>query len=88
MTRLQGQILRMLGIFIEMLGIFVLIFRTRTDQGGVPLPGSFSQAQAWAVIGCGFLIWLFGSIVIYWPRRRYKGSRTIEGLEDEGRLKL
>ena len=69
MTRINGQILRTVGIFIEMLGVLAVVFRTHTNEAGVPLPGSFSRTQAWTVIGCGFVIWLFGSIVIYWPRQ-------------------
>ena len=88
MTRLQGQILRTVGLFIEMLGILALVFRTRTDEVGTPLPGSFSRPQAWAVIGVGFVIWLFGSIVLYWPRRSRKDIPRAENGADKGRLKL
>ena len=87
MNRLHGQILRTVGILIEMLGILALVFRTKTDEAGTPLPGSFSQTQAWAIIGSGFVIWLVGSIVIYWPRPR-TSSRSAEQPQDERRLKL
>jgi hypothetical protein len=86
MTRFTGQIVRTAGIFIEMLGILALVFRSSTDEAGNPLPGSFSRTQVWAVIGCGFVVWLFGSIVTYWPRKpRGKGSES-DGAE--GRLRL
>ncbi len=88
MTRFQGQILRTAGIFIEMLGILAFFFRTKTDEVGMPLPGSFSLAQVWAIIGCGFLIWLFGSIVIFWPRQPHGKGRSSEEHEDGETLKL
>jgi hypothetical protein len=88
MTRFHGQILRTLGIFIEMLGMLVLFFRTKTDGAGVPLPGAFSLGQAWTIIGCGFVIWLFGSVVIYWPRSPRNESQSAGARADEGNLKL
>jgi hypothetical protein len=73
----------MLGLLIEMLGIFALVFRTGTDEGGVPVPGSFSRLQVWIVIGSGFAIWLLGSILTYWPRSARKArSSTSLDLDD------
>jgi hypothetical protein len=65
--RLTGQILRMVGLLIEMLGILALAFWTRTDAAGAPLPGSFSARQVWIGVGAGFVIWLAGSLLLYWP---------------------
>jgi hypothetical protein len=86
MTRLTGQILRMLGLLIEALGILALVLWTSTDEAGVPLPGSFSRSQVWIVIGSGFVIWLCGSIVTYWPR----SVRKVRSFphDDLGELKL
>lgn len=71
MNSFTGQIVRTLGLLIEMLGILALVFRTRTDQGGVPLPGSLPIGLVWAVVGVGFLTWLIGTVMIYWTRRTW-----------------
>ena len=59
-----GQIVRTLGLLIEMLGILALVFRTRTDQAGAPLPGSFPVRLVWIVVGVGFVLWLVGTVMI------------------------
>jgi hypothetical protein len=68
MTRIHGQILRLVGIFIEMLGILALAFWTKSGPDGAPLPGSITQRTGWAVIVGGFGVWALGNAVIYWPR--------------------
>jgi hypothetical protein len=88
MTRIQGQILRTGGLFIEMLGILALMFRNRNDGVGMPLLGSFSEPRAWAVIGAGFVIWLLGNVVIYWPRPVRKQVPRAEDAADQGKLRL
>jgi hypothetical protein len=88
MTRIQGQILRTVGLLIEMLGILVLVYRTKTDAAGSPLPGSLSLTQAWAVIGAGFALWFVGSIVIYWPRAERRHLPVDTDQNDQERLKL
>lgn len=88
MSRVQGQILRIVGLFIEMLGILLLVFRTKTDDLGAPASGSLSRTQAWWIIGCGFVAWLIGSIVIYWPRPPRRDSQRLQEPNDPGRLKL
>ncbi len=68
MTRTTGQILRMLGLLIEMAGILVMLVWNRTDGAGAPLPGSLSSRQVWTIVIAGFVIWLVGGILFYWPR--------------------
>jgi hypothetical protein len=68
MPRFTGQILRILGLLIEMLGILALVFRTGTDEAGVPLPGSFPPRLVWGAVAFGFVIWLVGTILNYWAR--------------------
>ena len=86
MNRFTGQIVRTLGLLIEMLGILALVFRTRTDQAGVPLPGSFSTRLVWTVVGVGFVIWLVGTVMTYWPRPT-RAERPAS-MDDDGKLKL
>lgn len=88
MSRIQGQILRTVGLFIEMLGILALVFRTKTDEVGVPLPGSLSRPQTWAIIAVGFVVWLLGTIVIYWPRPRRKPDSSNQQSPPTGELRL
>jgi hypothetical protein len=68
MTRFIGQILRILGLLIEMLGILVVALWARGDAGGGDPPGSFSLRLAWTAVAVGFVIWLIGTTLIYWPR--------------------
>ncbi len=75
MTRTTGQILRMLGLLIEMAGIVALVAWNRTDGAGAPLPGSLSSRQVWTIVITGFMIWLVGSIIFFWPRRRRNKPR-------------
>ena len=88
MTRIQGQILRTVGLFIEMLGILALGLRTKNGGLLIPLPWSLSKPQAWAVFSVGFAIWLFGSIVAYWPRRPRKDVTHADNGAHERKLKL
>ncbi len=74
MRSFHGQILRMLGLLIEMLGILGLAQFWRTGEGQTPFPAFLSLRLAWIVVGVGFAIWLFGSILIYWPRSRRSAS--------------
>ena len=79
MTRTTGRILRMLGLLIEMAGIFVMLVWNRTDEAGAPLPGSLSSRQVWTIVITGFVIWLVGGILFYWPRpgpNKPQGSRA------------
>jgi hypothetical protein len=86
MNPITGQIVRTLGLLIEMLGIFALVFRTRTDQAGVPLPGSFPLGFVWAVVGIGFVVWLVGTVMIYWMRQTR--ARRKDVIVDDGDLNL
>jgi hypothetical protein len=86
MNSVTGQIVRTVGLFIEMLGILALLFRTQTDQAGIPLPGSFPRPLVLAVTGVGFVIWMIGTMMIYWSRR-VRAERKGR-IEDDGELKL
>jgi len=86
MNQLTGQIVRMIGLLIESLGLLILVFRTGTEQAGVPLPGSFSPPLVWAVVGAGFVIWLVGTVMIYWARSGRAQSKAKLG--DDGELRL
>ncbi len=68
MKRLTGQIIRLVGLALEVLGLLAQALRTQTDEIGDPLPGHFSAHQVWTVVGVGFVLWMIGSILIYWPR--------------------
>jgi len=76
MRRPIGQIVRMLGLAIEMAGILALALWTRTDQAGAPLPGSFSSSQVWIVVGVGFVIWMIGTMLTYWPQPARKAGKS------------
>ena len=78
--------MRTLGLLIEMLGILALVFRTRTDQAGAPLPGSFPVRLVWIVVGVGFVLWLVGTVMTYWTRQ----TRTWrdDGLVGDQKLNL
>jgi hypothetical protein len=82
MHRSTGQILRFVGLLIEMLGILGLAFWTRTDPAGTPLPGSFPPRLAWIVVGLGFVIWLAGNTLIYWPRVEHKRKSSKSRIDD------
>ena len=62
------------------------LFRTRTDQAGVPLPGSFPVRLVWAVMGVGFVLWMIGTVMIYWTRRTRTERKA--SIDDDGELKL
>ena len=85
MRRSTGQIVRLIGLAIEVAGILAQVLWTRTDQAGAPLPGQFSSRQVWIVVGFGFVIWMIGTILTYWPQ---PGQRRRSSTEDVGELKL
>ncbi len=85
MRRSTGQIVRLIGLAIEVAGILAQVLWTRTDQTGAPLPGQFSSRQVWILVGFGFVIWMIGTILTYWPQ---PGQRRRSSTEDVGELKL
>jgi len=85
MRRSTGQIVRLIGLAIEVAGIFAQARWTRTDQTGAPLPGQFSTRQVWIVVGCGFVIWMIGTILTYWPQPGQE-RRSSTGSIDELKL--
>ncbi len=77
--RFAGQIVRLIGLAVEVLGILAQALRSGTDSHGAPLPGHFSSRQIWTGVGAGFVMWLVGTILIYWPtlpaKPRPRGNR-------------
>jgi uncharacterized membrane protein len=65
-----GQIIRLVGLLIEMLGILAVALESRNGGAEARLPGGFSLSPRliWAVVAVGFVIWLSGSILTYWPQ--------------------
>lgn len=82
MPRILGQFLRFSGLLIEMLGFWALAFRSGTDVGGGPLPGSYSPRLVWSVIGLGFAIWLVGTMLNFWARAGNDRSAGVAGKYD------
>jgi hypothetical protein len=85
MKRTTGQIVRLIGLAIEVAGLLAQVVWTRTDQAGAPLPGQFSTRQVWIVVGCGFVIWIIGTILTYWPQPG-PGRRSSTGKLEELKL--
>jgi len=84
MKRATGQIVRLIGLAIEVVGLLAQVVWTRTDQTGAPLPGQFSTRQVWIVVGCGFVIWIIGTILTYWPQpglERRSSTGNVEELK-------
>ena len=84
MRRSTGQILRLSGLAIEVAGLLAQVLWTRTDPTGAPLPGQFSSRQVWITVGVGFVIWMIGTILTYWPK---PGQRRRSSNDDVGELK-
>jgi hypothetical protein len=68
MKRRIGQVARLIGLAIEVAGILAQALWSRTDQTGAPLAGHFSSRQVWIVVGVGFVIWMIGTMLTYWPQ--------------------
>lgn len=85
MRRTTGQVVRLIGLAIEVAGILAQSLWTRTDQTGAPLPGHFSPRQVWIVVGVGFVIWMTGTMLTYWPRNT---TRSRSNTRNVGDLKL
>jgi hypothetical protein len=85
MRRSTGQIVRLTGLAIEVAGILTQALSTRTDQTGAPLHGHFFSRQVWIVVGVGFVIWMIGTILTYWPQ---PASRRRSSTEEVRELKL
>jgi hypothetical protein len=86
--RFTGQILRVVGLLIEMIGILAYAMWNRRDGGGVParVSDSLTARQIWTVVGVGFVIWLIGNIVTYWPQSSHTGPKSSR--EHDGNPKL
>ncbi len=82
MKRATGQIVRLIGLAFEVAGLLAQVLWTRTDQTGAPLPGQFSSRQVWIVVGCGFVIWMIGTVLTYWPRVGQRKRSSNENIEE------
>jgi hypothetical protein len=76
MKKLVGQFMRLGGLLVEMLGVWAVmkgdegIFATRLHLPGIqPLP------LGWIGIALGFVLWLIGTVLVYWSRPSRKASR-------------
>ncbi len=78
MKRPTGQILRLIGLVTEVAGLLAQVTWTKTDQTGAPLPGQFSSRQVWITVGVGFVIWMIGTILTYWPHPGHDGRSSTE----------
>jgi hypothetical protein len=69
MKRLVGQLLRLGGLLVEMLGVLAVmkggegIFATKLQ-----LPGLEPVPLAWIGIALGFVLWLIGTVLVYWSK--------------------
>jgi hypothetical protein len=76
MKKLVGQFMRLGGLLVEMLGVWAVmkgnegVFATKLH-----LPGFEPVALAWIGIALGFLLWLVGTVLVYWSRPPRKPSR-------------
>jgi hypothetical protein len=82
MRRTTGQIVRLIGLALEVAGILAQALRTRTDQTGAPLSGHFPVLYVWIVVGVGFVLWMIGTTLIYWPRNRTRRQSSARKLGD------
>jgi hypothetical protein len=84
--RFAGQILRILGLAIEMLGILAAALSSRGGDGAAGAAGGLSSQQIWIVVGAGFVVWLVGNLLTYWPGLGSTGRKPGNGGKNELRL--
>jgi hypothetical protein len=76
MKKLVGQFMRLGGLIVEMLGVLAVM---KGDEGRfatkLQLPGFEPVPLAWIGIGLGFVLWLVGTVLVYWSRPSRKASR-------------
>jgi hypothetical protein len=81
--RVAGQILRYVGLLVEMLGILAAASSGRRDDGGPAAAAGLSMRQIWVVVGTGFVLWLVGNVLTYWPGGDGRGRmRSRAGTHD------
>ncbi len=79
MPRLLGQLMRLGGLLVEMLGVlFVMkgnegIFATK-----VHLPNIEPIPVGWVGVALGFVLWLIGTVLVYWPRPSQRKASATE----------
>ena len=74
--RFTGQILRIVGLAIEMLGILAAALSGRQGDGGPASAAGLSFRQICVVVGAGFVLWLVGTLLTYWPGDGPRGRKT------------
>ena len=74
--------MRLIGLAIEVGGILAQGLWTRTGQTGAPLPGHLSSRQVWIVVGVGFVIWVIGTILTYWPQNTTTSRSSTRNVGD------
>jgi hypothetical protein len=82
--RFAGQILLFVGLAVEMLGILAAALSSRRGDGAAVPAAGLSTQQIWIVVGAGFVLWLVGNLLTYWPGHPSAGRKP----EGEGRNDL
>jgi len=76
MKKLVGQFMRLGGLLVEMLGVLAVM---KGDEGKfatkLHLPGFEPVPLAWIGIALGFVLWLVGTVLVYWSRPSRRASR-------------
>jgi hypothetical protein len=77
MTKLVGQFMRTGGLLVEMLGVFAVMQENEGKLAAkLQLPGIEPIPLAWVGIGLGFVLWLVGTVLVYWSRPSRKASSS------------
>lgn len=70
MKRSTGQILRRLGLLTEAVCLLGIVSSAKGRLGPVRVAGVDADQALMVGVAVGFLLWVAGTIVIYWPRKR------------------
>ena len=69
MKKTTGHVIRISGLLIEMLGVWGVFNATGAkDPARLQLPGGTVVPLAWLAVGLGFVLWLTGTILVYFSR--------------------
>lgn len=74
--RFAGQVLRLIGLAIEMLGILAGVLSSRQDTNESTAGFVPTFRMICFVVGTGFVLWLAGTILTYWPGRVSPGQNA------------
>lgn len=82
MTRAQGLMLRRVGLFLEAISLFSLLM---VAQGKVEVwkrTGLDPSLVLTAGVAIGFVLWLTGTTVMYWPKRKEAPTEEASASDD------